>query len=186
MFSRISSAGAPRKVLLIVRREDYRVHRVLSLSTRKEGPLLVILSGLRSPKGLKAVLHTKRTTNMANIVVDRSYISVCGPGIVHSAVKSICQVPFICMRRLPRALRVLTRTKVRSCTTRLGKGGDCSRRSCAEKATFLVKGRNGKLQSRMTSTTRYCVGVPVYKRMRSLGTTITSSILVFRTTERHQ
>lgn len=152
----------------------------------KRGPLIVILRSLRSPKGTKAVLEANRNTNMDKIFLAGAYISVAGPGIVHSAVNSVCEVPFLCIRSIMSLRGGLGRGKVHDFTTRLGNRGSCSRRSCGNNATFFVKGRKGNLASRTTRTTSYLVHVPVYKGMRSLGTTVTSKVLVCRTTEREE
>lgn len=185
IFTCISSAGAPRKVLTVIGELGCAVGSLVRIGGRGT-PRLIILSGLRSPKGLKAVFEATRTTNMAKVLLDGSYISICGPGIVHSAVKTMFHVPFLCIRSLPRGVGRLRGGDVGACTTRLHKRGTCSRRSCAANYTFLVKGRKGKLHSRITSYTSYLVHVPVRNRTRSLGTTITTTILVFRTKEREE
>lgn len=182
IFQRVDSARAPRKVVAILGGPSCVVRSVLN----KGGPLIVVLRSLRSPKGTKAVLHAKRNTKMDKILLAGAYISVAGPGIVQSAVNSICEVPFLCIRDIMSLTRRLGSEGVHAFTTRLRNGGSCSRRSCAKKATFLVNGRKGKLASRTTSDTSYLVQVPVYKGMRSLGTTVTSKVLVCRTTHREQ
>lgn len=176
IFGDVSSARAPRNILTVMGVPRCRVSRLFGNS----GARLLILRDVRSPKGLNAVVHANRNTNMDNVVVGHAAISVFGPGAIHSAVNSLCHIPFCVASSLPRAVRCTGSGKISLCTTRLGKGYSCSEPSCAKTYNFVVKGRNGKLSSRVTSVTSACVHVPVRKTIRSLGTTVSTALLVCR------
>ncbi len=172
--TQVDSANKTRKVFLITRELSGPVD--LGAVGGNDG--FMVLGGLRSPNGIKAVLHYTSTYKVSKMFLYKNY-SLCGPGLVHSAVNSLFELPISARCRCCRLLRGLTSGNILACTSIVsGSTDDLHSFGFSNDYTMIVNGRNGNLSRRRTTTYSNQVAVGVGNGVSSLGTTATTSVVV--------
>ncbi len=172
---RVKSATGPRNMFYVTRALSGFFH----LSGVSVVKLCNTLRSVRSPKGVKSIVHATRTVNLSNLLLSSNYYSICGPGILHTDVNKMFHLPLLHIKSVASTMATLGSGKLHAFTYIISTSTVPLRRTNLNHNNItIVNGRKDNLQPRAITTYAGQIAVPVTNHTRSLGTSVTTNVIL--------
>ena len=92
VFASMCDTQTPQGILALVRRKDWTIEEILSLS---ENPFFMMAENLQDPGNLGTILRTGEGAGITALILSKGTVDIYSPKVIRSTMGALFRVPFL-------------------------------------------------------------------------------------------
>lgn len=176
VFNAMCDTQSPQGVLAIVRRRDWNLEEILSLS---ENPLFIMAENLQDPGNLGTVLRTGEGAGVTALIMSKGTVDIYSPKVTRSTMGSLFRVPFLYVEDMAETISILAKRNIMVYAAHLEGSVPYDEPDYTTGCGLLIGNEGNGLTEGTASACKKRIRIPMEGQLESLNAAISAGILMY-------
>lgn len=176
VFTGMCDTQSPQGVLAIVRRKDWSLAEILSLS---DNPLFIMVENLQDPGNLGTVLRTGEGAGVTALIMSKGTVDIYSPKVTRSTMGSLFRVPFLYVEDMAETIRLLAERNILVYAAHLEGSVPYDEPDYRSGCGLLIGNEGNGLTETTAGACEKRIRIPMEGQLESLNAAISAGILMY-------
>lgn len=176
VFTSMCDTQSPQGVLAVVRRKDWQLEEILSIT---ENPLFIMVENLQDPGNLGTVLRTGEGAGVTALIMSKGTVDIYSPKVTRSTMGSLFRVPFIYVEDMAETIRLLAERNILVYAAHLEGSVPYDEPDYTSGCGLLIGNEGNGLTEVTAQACEKRIRIPMEGQLESLNAAISAGILMY-------
>lgn len=176
VFTSMCDTQSPQGVLAVVRRKDWKLEEILSIT---ENPLFIMVENLQDPGNLGTVLRTGEGAGVTALIMSKGTVDIYSPKVTRSTMGSLFRVPFIYVEDMAETIRLLAERNILVYAAHLEGSVPYDEPDYTSGCGLLIGNEGNGLTEVTAQACEKRIRIPMEGQLESLNAAISAGILMY-------
>lgn len=176
VFSSMCDTRTPQGILALVRRKDWTLEEILSLS---ENPFFMMAENLQDPGNLGTILRTGEGAGITALILSRGTVDIYSPKVIRSTMGSLFRIPFLYVEDMSDTVIFLRQQGIKVYAAHLEGSVPYDEPDYTCPTAVLIGNEGNGLTEQTTKACSKRIRIPMEGAVESLNAAMSAGILMY-------